>query len=86
MNGSKLPSDRGDVHGLDDILDREGAADLLGVSARTLDRWHALRIGPPRIRMGSQLVRYRRSSILEWLSDQEVAGPRLVENPTARGR
>lgn len=33
---------------LDELIDREAAARLLHVSARTLDRWHALGIGPPR--------------------------------------
>jgi hypothetical protein len=55
---------------LDDLVDRVKAARLLSVSPRTLDRWHLLRQGPPRIRYGAQ-VRYRRTAIAEWLLRHE---------------
>lgn len=59
----------------DELLEREAAAKLLGISPRSLDRWHFLRIGPPRVEMVG-LVRYRLGAIVQWLRDQEVAGPR----------
>ena len=39
-------------HVFDELVDRDVAAHLLEVSPRTLDRWHLLREGPPRIRYG----------------------------------
>ena len=41
---------------------------------RTLDRWDALGIGPPRTRVG-RTVLYRRSSVQKWLSAQEQSHP-----------
>ena len=58
-----------------ELVDRKSAAELLGVSPRTLDRWHLLREGPPRIAVGRQ-VRYRVSAIEAWLLAQETAGIR----------
>lgn len=50
-------------------------ARLLGVSPRTIDRWHAKRIGPPRVKIGKQVL-YRHESVREWLMAQESAQPR----------
>jgi len=61
-----------------ELVDRSAAARLLGVSARTLDRWHLLRVGPPRILIGRQ-VRYRVSAIETWLLAQEEKHPRLQD-------
>jgi len=40
------------------VVDQQTAADLLGVSASTLRRWHRAGKGPRAIRM-SRLIRYR---------------------------
>lgn len=56
---------------IDELVDRITAAQMLGVSPRTLDRWHLLRIGPPRITLGRQ-VRYRVSALEAWILKQEV--------------
>ncbi|MCC5972300.1 MAG: helix-turn-helix domain-containing protein [Pararhodobacter sp.] len=53
------------------ILNKGQAADLIGVSERTLSRLHAEGSGPPRIRIGRQ-VRYLQSSIYEWLKACEL--------------
>lgn len=42
-----------------------------GVSPRTLDRWHARRVGPPRIRCGN-LVLYPKAGVQAWL-DRRLA-------------
>lgn len=42
----------------------------LGISKRTLDRFHAKRMGPPRIRIGKKIL-YRRSSVIAWLEARE---------------
>lgn len=57
-----------------DLLDRITAAQYLGVSARTLDRWHLLNEGPPRIKLRGT-VRYRLDSLVSWLSALEAATP-----------
>ena len=55
---------------LSGLLTRRDLSATLGVSERTLDRWHALRVGPPRIKMG-QRVLYRREALEKWLLAHE---------------
>ena len=45
-------------------------ADYLDISRRTLDRWHSLRFGPPRIKIG-KLVLFRQSAVERWLEEHE---------------
>ena len=47
-------------------------AAILGVSERTLARWHLRRIGPPRTQVG-KFIAYREESLGEWLKDNEAA-------------
>lgn len=58
---------------LADYLTRSELARELNRSERTLDRWHQLRIGPPRSRIGSMVI-YRRAALGEWLRAQEKRG------------
>ncbi|NVJ98366.1 MAG: helix-turn-helix domain-containing protein [Alphaproteobacteria bacterium] len=51
---------------LSDLLTKADLANLLGISTRTLDRWHIRRIGPARIRVG-HFVFYRPSDVDDWL-------------------
>jgi predicted DNA-binding transcriptional regulator AlpA len=60
---------------IDELIDHRLAAILLGVSARTLARWHLRGEGPPRISYGRS-IKYRRASIEEWLRRRETAGRR----------
>ena len=53
-----------------DLLDRDEAAALLGVSPRTLDRWNLEGSGPVRIQVGRK-VRYRRAALVDWLGTRE---------------
>lgn len=46
-------------------------AQMLGISTRTLNRWHALRYGPPRCKIG-RIVLYRKLAIFAWLEANEV--------------
>jgi len=46
-------------------------AELLGVSRRTLSRWHALRLGPARCKVG-RTVLYRRDALEAWLEANET--------------
>ena len=55
---------------LDGFLRRNELAAQLGLSPRTIDRWHALRQGPPRVRLG-RTVFYSINSVREWLRTKE---------------
>jgi predicted DNA-binding transcriptional regulator AlpA len=46
-------------------------AELLGVSRRTLSRWHALRVGPARCKVG-RTVLYRSEAVEQWLVKNET--------------
>ncbi|MFG6599098.1 MULTISPECIES: helix-turn-helix transcriptional regulator [unclassified Sulfitobacter] len=52
-------------------LDPNAVAELLGVSRRTLSRWHALRVGPARCKVG-RTVLYRRDALEAWLEANET--------------
>jgi predicted DNA-binding transcriptional regulator AlpA len=51
---------------LEGVLTKSQLAQQLGVSKRTIDRWHSLRIGPPRATIG-RLIFYPREGVTEWL-------------------
>ncbi len=55
---------------LDDYSEKSELARELKKSSRTLDRWEALRIGPPRVVIG-RTVLYNRNSVREWLESRE---------------
>lgn len=55
---------------LEGYLRREELAAQLCLSPRTISRWAALQIGPPRIRVG-RTVLYSIESAREWLASQE---------------
>jgi predicted DNA-binding transcriptional regulator AlpA len=52
-------------------LKPDAVAELLGISQRTLSRWHALRVGPARCKVG-RTVLYRRDAIEAWLDANET--------------
>lgn len=53
-----------------EYLTPDGLARELGTSPRTLARWHAQRIGPPRTIIGRTIL-YRRKSVEAWLRERE---------------
>lgn len=53
-------------------------ATLLDVSLRTLSRWHALRVGPPRCKVG-RTVLYRKPAVEAWLERNETHPVRSFE-------
>ena len=55
---------------LEGYLRREELAQQLCLSPRTIDRWEALRIGPPRISVGRTIL-YNIPSVQEWLLSNE---------------
>jgi len=46
-------------------------AELLCVSQRTLSRWHALRVGPSRVKVGRTIL-YRQAAVEAWLTANET--------------
>lgn len=46
-------------------------SELLGVSERTLARWNARRIGPPKIQVGKFIV-YDVAKLPDWLASRET--------------
>ena len=59
---------------LDGYLTPAQLAEQLGVSLRTLSRWHAQRIGPRRVTNG-RLILYRTDAVREWLDVGEGHAP-----------
>ena len=55
---------------LSEYQTKEELAAELGLCSRTLDRWAALREGPPQTRVGRQVL-FRRSSVQKWLVSRE---------------
>jgi hypothetical protein len=62
----------------EEYLTPEQLAHELGISERTLSRWHRLRIGPPRASIG-KLQLYPKAATREWLAS-------LVTSPTRTAR
>jgi hypothetical protein len=60
---------------LDDYFTEKQLALTLGRDVRSIRRWHALRTGPPRIRVG-KVILYRKSSVALWLEQHESRPPR----------
>ena len=57
---------------LSEFLTTEELAAELRRNPRTLDRWEALGMGPPRTHVGRRVL-YRRASVQKWLAAQEQA-------------
>jgi len=57
---------------LANYLSERQFAKLINRDLRTVRRWHAKRIGPPRI-VFQKLVLYRREAIEKWLLSHETA-------------
>jgi hypothetical protein len=58
---------------LSDFLTKEELSAELCRNPRTLDRWDALGMGPPRTLVGRKVL-YRRASVQKWLHAQERQG------------
>lgn len=67
----------------DSIMTPADTAVLIGVSSRTLSRWHQQRLGPPRIKVGRRIL-FRRERVLEWLIANEQSPLRSFSNDRTR--
>ena len=56
------------------VLTPADVAEMLGVSPRTLARWHLRRLGPPRCKIGRRVF-YRLEAIEAWLAANETSAP-----------
>jgi hypothetical protein len=55
---------------MSEFMDENALATRLGVTCRTLRRWHVMRIGPPRTTCGRKIL-YKISSVMDWLVSRE---------------
>jgi hypothetical protein len=55
---------------LDEYFSKDALAGLLGVTPRTLNRWHDERTGPDRIRVGRKVL----YSLARWLESRSERG------------
>lgn len=53
------------------VITEKEAAERLGVSKATLQRWRIANIGPRYVQLGVRRIGYRIDRLLEWLSGQE---------------
>jgi predicted DNA-binding transcriptional regulator AlpA len=60
-------------------------ANALGVSQRTIARWHHFREGPPRVAFGRKVF-YRLESVSAWIASCERPEPRAGRTRRARLR
>ena len=66
-----------------DYLTAAKLARTLGVTTRTLHRWDAHRVGPPKIKAG-RLVLYDAEKIPTWLESRETRPVRLTARRDAK--
>jgi predicted DNA-binding transcriptional regulator AlpA len=52
---------------VDSLLGQRAAAQLLGISVRTLERHRVAGTGPRFCRLGHRLIRYRKADLEEWV-------------------
>lgn len=64
---------------LDYNLTTPEVAEILNVSERTLSRWHAQRVGPPRCKLGRSVL-YRQSALADWIQANETQPIRTFNN------
>ena len=64
-------------------LKKEDLAKCLGVSPRTVDRWEALKVGPPRVVVVG-FVLYDINSVKAWLKSREKVGARARKPRTKK--
>ena len=66
------PDNEPGISGIPGYLSKEATAAYLAKSEATLDRWHRLRVGPPRTKLGNSTY-YREAALKAWIVAQEQA-------------
>jgi predicted DNA-binding transcriptional regulator AlpA len=67
---------------LDALLTELEAAELLGLSTRTLQSWRMQETGPAYVRAG-RAIRYRRRDLLTWIDSNTVRGTGTTDQRNA---
>jgi hypothetical protein len=62
-------------------IDRNAAASMLGVTDRTLLRWHRLGYGPKRQRDWARRVYYIQAEVEGWIVENTAAAPSGIHDP-----
>lgn len=57
---------------VDRLIREEEAAEMLGVSVRTLQAWRYRGGGPPYVRISSRCVRYNHATLSQWAAEHMV--------------
>jgi excisionase family DNA binding protein len=57
------------------LLTMDEAAEAIGTSRRTLDRWRSNGLGPPVVRVGSKFVRVDERELAAWLRQARGGRP-----------
>jgi len=52
-----------------ELIDEKEAAAVLAVAMTTLRNWRALKQGPPFVKVGKRMVRYRRSDLAVFIGN-----------------
>jgi len=60
---------------LADFYERDELAEQIEKTTRTLDRWHAVGLGPPRVKLGNQVL-YPKKGVATWLAELATAPKR----------
>lgn len=65
----------------DEMIRANDAADLIGVSPRTLANWRVFRLGPPYEHAGGQgnPVLYSRATVVRWMAERERRQQQIAE-------
>jgi excisionase family DNA binding protein len=58
----------------DDMLNKVQLADVLGVSARTIDRWVTDGEAPPYLRLPRNRLRWKWSDVVAWMEARREGG------------
>lgn len=64
---------------VDSLLTTAEAARFLRVKPLTLKDWRRIKSGPPFVKLGARLVRYRREDLEAWAADNLVS-PSVRDN------
>jgi hypothetical protein len=67
----RQPAEKVEING-HYYVTQQHLATMLGVGIRTLSRWDASRIGPPRITVGKTIL-YNEAKLPDWLASHEIA-------------
>lgn len=59
-------------HNIPSPVDTATAADMIGVTPKTLENWRSLGCGPPHLRISAKLIRYDPRDIEAWKAMRRV--------------